>query len=224
MKWFKHMAGAGDDEFIEWLEEEYGFEGSGRWWRICEKIAQNMDKNNNDPSAEHTWVKWQNILRGKRSVLISFLSAIERRSKMKLEQNEFKMKITIPKMLELRDEHTSRSGVTPDPTRELLPVEQSSKKESIITFLTVDSMKEKSENQLPDDIDPAVACCEILSLRKLSTVDQAILFSWSQRFDFQNHVLPILIEKTESFMKNNFNRRPATLSYFSKAVQESIPK
>ncbi len=113
MKWFKHMANAGDDDFIEWLEEEYGFEGYGRWWRIIETIAKSMDKNRDDPSAEHTWKKWQTKLRGKRSQLLGYLLAMQLRGKIEVEYNEEVLKITCSKVLEMRDEYSRKSGHTP---------------------------------------------------------------------------------------------------------------
>ena len=113
MKWFKHYANASDDDFIEWLEGEYGLEGYARWWKILETIAKSMDKSG-EPCAVHSWNKWQTLLVGKRSKLLTYLLAIQSRGKMKLEYNENVLKITCPKMLKMKDEYSRKSGHAPD--------------------------------------------------------------------------------------------------------------
>ncbi len=110
MKWFKHMSDSSDDSFIEDLEEIFGLEGYARWWKLLEVIAKKMDKTN-DCSASHTWVKWQSLLKGKKNKLILFLEHCQNEHKIKLEQNGNILKITCPKLLKLRDEHTRKSGV-----------------------------------------------------------------------------------------------------------------
>jgi hypothetical protein len=119
MKWFKHMSNASNDSFVENLEEIYGWEGYGRWFKLLEIIATKMDKST-DCYAEHSWVKWQSLLKGKKNKLNSFLVHCQNEGKIKLEQNGNILKIICPKLLELRDEHTRNSGVTLQSTPELL--------------------------------------------------------------------------------------------------------
>lgn len=135
MKWFKHMSDASDDAFIEELEDKFGWEGYGRWWKLLEIIARAMDKNN-EPFAIHSWVKWSLFLKGKRNKVSLFLVALQDQGKITLEQNGDILKITCPKLLELRDEYTKRSGHPPDISRDKLParVREKSKDTDIRTL------------------------------------------------------------------------------------------
>lgn len=130
MKWFKHMSNASNDAFIENLEEIYGWEGYGRWFKLLEIIATKMNKSN-ECFAEHSWVKWQSLLKGKRNKLDSFLVHCQNEGKIKLEQNGNILKIICPKLLELRDEHTRNSGASPALPPELLPPQNQNQKTDI---------------------------------------------------------------------------------------------
>ncbi len=228
MKWFKHMANARDDDFMEWLEEEYGFEGVGRWWRILEIIASAMEKNANDPSSEHTWIKWQSLLRGKRPLLLRYLSAIEQRGKMKLTVEQNKMKITVHNLLKLRDEYSKKSGHTPDTLRTPIPQEAEAeaktdkdKKEAPLPPHVVDNSKTKKESFKNNDFDAAaVACCCVLNRKTLSPTDAALLLGWLEKYDWEKFLKPLLISKTEKFAESNMGKRPASLQYFTEAIRE----
>lgn len=111
MKWFKHYSDASDDQFIEELEDKFGWEGYGRWWKLLEIISKGMEKNN-EPYAEHSWVKWQSFLKGKQNKLDLFLVHCQDKSKLKLEQNGNILRIICPKLLELRDNHTKNLQVS----------------------------------------------------------------------------------------------------------------
>lgn len=231
MKWFKHMANARDDDFMEWLEEEYGFEGVGRWWRILEIIASAMEKNANDPSTTHTWTKWQTLLRGKRSVLNGYLTAIASRGKMFLEQNENILKINVPNLLKLRDEYSKKSRHTPD-TRQSdflqeAEAEANTYKDLKATPLPpaiVDNSKVKKESFKNNDFDAAaVACCCVLNRKVLSPTDAALLLGWLEKYDWEKYLKPLLISKTEKFAESNMGKRPASLQYFTEAIREKAP-
>lgn len=105
MKWFRHMSAASDDEFISGIEDEFGWEGYGRWWKLLEIIAKQMDETDRC-YAEYSWVKWQSSLKGKRNKLETFLVHCQNKRKIKLEQTENVLKIICPKLLELRDNYT----------------------------------------------------------------------------------------------------------------------
>ncbi len=127
LKWFKHYSDASEDDFIENLEEIFGLEGYARWWKLLEKIAIKMDETDNC-SAEHSWIKWQSFLKGKRNKLETFLKHCQNEGKIKLEQTGNILKITCPKLLELRDKYTkdlSASGKKPD--KKLTPKNQDPK-------------------------------------------------------------------------------------------------
>lgn len=136
MKWFKHLADASNDDFVEELEEALGLEGYARWWKMLEIIAAGMEKDRNDPSAIHTVGKWCEKLKSKRKILAGFLEFCAKKGKIKVflfdnktetfkecsgnvpgmfqESNGNVVKITCAKMLELRDEYSRKSGVAPD--------------------------------------------------------------------------------------------------------------
>jgi hypothetical protein len=120
MKWFKHMSDASNDSFMEELEDKFGWEGFGRWWKLLEIIATKMDETDLC-SAEHSWVKWQSFLKGKRNKLELFLSHCQDKGKIKLEQNGNILKISCPKLLELRDEYSRKSGHKQDKGQDKLP-------------------------------------------------------------------------------------------------------
>lgn len=229
MKWFKHMANARDDDFTEWLEETYGFEGVGRYWRILEIIAAEMDKHPNDPSATHTWTKWQTLLRGKRSQLLGYLSAIASRDKMKLVHDENILKITIPKMLELRDNHTRNLQATSKQLQSDLFLELEADKETDLKAtplppqapIPVPKLRKEEKRFNLDDFEAATAaCCSLLSVRMLAPSDAALLMSWLKTHDFKTILFPIISKKIESFAMNNSGKRPASLQYFKDAIDE----
>lgn len=105
MKWFKHFSSASHDEFLESLIDDFGLEGYARWWLVLESIASQMDTTGRC-HVEYSWVKWQTILKGKRNKLETFLEHCQNESKLKLEQNGNKLKITCPKLLNLRDNYS----------------------------------------------------------------------------------------------------------------------
>lgn len=115
MKWFKHMADASDDEFLAELEEIFGWEGYGRWWKLLEKIALQMDKSGKC-SASYSWSDWQRFLKGKRNKLETFLVHCQNKRKINLKQTGNILEIECCKLLEFRDEYSRKSRQTPDTT------------------------------------------------------------------------------------------------------------
>ena len=111
MKWFKHLSDASDDEFLSSIIDEFGLEGYGRWWLIVECVARQMDSSDKC-SAEYSWIKWQSILKGKRNKLETFLERLGNKLEMNLKQNGNVLEIKIPKLLELRDNHTKNLQAT----------------------------------------------------------------------------------------------------------------
>lgn len=242
MKWFKHMADARDDDFIEWLEENYGFEGTGRWWRILEIIAGSMDKNSNDPSATHSWKKWQILLRGKRSQLTGYLLAMRLRGKIEVVETGNEMKITCKNILKMRDNHSRNLQVTTKPLTSNLALEAEAEKErkkestsgreldsaapvqNEKPALAIPVPKIKQEKRIinNDLAAAAAACCSLLYRKRLSPLDLTILGTWCEKWDFESQIFPVLIDKTKKFSEKNAGKPPATISYFSPAIQESL--
>ena len=98
------------------LEDRFGWEGYGRWFKLLEKIGQVME-GENGCSATYPWADWQKFLKGKRNKLDSFLVHLENKGKIKLKRNGNILEIECPKLLEIRDEYSKKSGQTPENIR-----------------------------------------------------------------------------------------------------------
>lgn len=105
MKWFKHYADASDDEFIEGVEDRFGWEGYGRWWKLLETVAKQMDETGKC-SVSYSWNKWQTKLKGKRNKLKTYLEHLENEQKIKTKQTGNVLEIEIPNLLKLRDNYS----------------------------------------------------------------------------------------------------------------------
>ena len=105
MKWFKHFSDASSDEFIAGLEDEFGLAGYARWWKLLEVIAKQMDKTDKC-SAEYSLKKWGKFLKTNQNILKTFLEHCENNSKTFLTYSNNKLTIEIPKLLEIRDNHS----------------------------------------------------------------------------------------------------------------------
>lgn len=154
MKWFRHISDASDDEFIAELEELFGWEGYGRWWKLLEVIAKQMDASDKC-SAEYSWSKWQTFLKGKRNKLETFLVHLQNKQKINLEQTGNILRISCPKLLDLRDEYSRKSGQTPDKCPDKVAPEEyreEEKKEREEDSLRSSSLKtkaKKSDSSMP---------------------------------------------------------------------------
>ena len=105
MKWFKHHSDASSDEFISDLEDRFGLLGYARWWKLLEVIAAQMDETDKC-SLEYSWKKWGKFLKTNQNILKTFLKQIE-----------------IPKLLEIRDNHTKNKQATNKPLASDLALE-----------------------------------------------------------------------------------------------------
>lgn len=229
MKWFRHISNASDNDFIEGLEDEFGLAGYARWFKLLEVIAIGMDKTDKC-HAEHTVDKWCGYLKAKRKIMVSFLFHCENKMKIKQEQNGNIIKITCPKLLELRDDYTRKSGHCTESLR-TVEAEADNKKEYNLTSSLPNSAREKipipSHNLKPkkdfkNDFEiAAAACCALLHRRSLSPVDADILRGWCKLYDFEA-VKAILVDKATTFSEKNNGASPASLSYFCEAVKEKI--
>ena len=234
IKWFKHMADASNDDFMEELEEKFGLEGYARWWKTLEIIAKSMDKNPAFPGAIHTVDKWCQFLKCKRKVLLSFLEHSGNKSKMKWKQNENIITIEIPNILKLRDEYYRKSGHTPEHsapeaeankdkelnTTPLPPNEDSEMQEKI--EIPKHNLKPKKKELNNIDFDAAAAaCCSIIQRRLLAPSDALLLKQWLTHYDFHGFIMPIIAEKAVRHQNNHFGKAPASLQYFKDAIEEA---
>lgn len=110
MKWFKHETDAVHSEKMNALIENFGFEGYGRYWRLLETVAERMDSSSRC-HCELSISQWCQILKVKRKVLETFLKHLGNVFGIKIEQNENVLKITIPKLLNKRDNYTKNLQV-----------------------------------------------------------------------------------------------------------------
>jgi len=123
MKWFKHFSNASEDEFIQRLEDEFGLAGYAWWWKILETVARNSKPG--ECSATLSSSKWKSSLLTNSKGLNKCLDFLELAGKSSISRhpgNRELITISIPKLLEIHDEWTSKvrrksghnSGVTPD--------------------------------------------------------------------------------------------------------------
>ena len=118
MKWIKHDTDLSESEKIESLISEYGFEGYGRYWRIMEMVAKNMDESDRF-HAEFPESYLCSKLKVRRTVLKRFL---ERAAKVfglfaVCYENERRrgkplIRIEIPMLLKKRDNYSRNLQVT----------------------------------------------------------------------------------------------------------------
>lgn len=121
MRWFKHISDAAEDEKLARILVEFGPEGYGIWWLIVEIVARQMDKTDRHHASYplSIWVKKTGVYHHKklRAVIQSLhnLCLISAQCMDNLcIMSELSMRnvltISIPKLLNLRDEYTKKSG------------------------------------------------------------------------------------------------------------------
>jgi len=114
MRWFKHMSFARNDEDMSEMIDTLGTESYGVWWIIVEMVAEQMDKSNKH-SARFSFKKWAKscgVSVKKFQKTVGFLSKLGKISVETSEKYPDFLKISIPKLLNFRDEWSKRSGVT----------------------------------------------------------------------------------------------------------------
>lgn len=105
MKWFKHMSDAHRDPKLIALMDEFGVEGYGMWWIICEVVADQY-KANGIPELETSvkgWRKLTGIYPKKFKKVLTFL---EKGQLLSVTFSEKGIKVCLPKMKEFKDNHT----------------------------------------------------------------------------------------------------------------------
>ena len=112
MRWFKHLTSARDDENIERLITEWGFEGYGRYFAMLEIIAGTMGTGNNS-EATFSWAYWQAELRCKRFKLLKFF-AFCRCLNVTFEDHGTGVTVRAPNLLKYRDEYSRKKNQQTD--------------------------------------------------------------------------------------------------------------
>ena len=106
MKWFKHMSDASHDEAISQMEAKYGLEGYARWWKILEKIAQQMD-DTDKCSATYPMSIWCGYLTVRRPLLARYLVDIQWLGLINHVTDGPLLTIEVPNLLKIRDNTTA---------------------------------------------------------------------------------------------------------------------
>jgi hypothetical protein len=108
------MSDSSQNDFFTQLEDRFGLEGYARYWKLVEAVAQGSNPQKGHWKVAHPWSKWQEILKGKRKKLETFLEHLANLRKIFLKSYENILEIEIPKLKELKDEYARKSGQTPD--------------------------------------------------------------------------------------------------------------
>lgn len=121
MKWYKHMSDASHGSDLTLLEEEFGLEGYARWFKLLEAVAQNADPKKGRWSCAHPWSKWQQILKGKRKKLETFLEYLQNNLGINQKLTGNVLEIEIPNLKKFKDEYSRKSGQGTDSTCARVP-------------------------------------------------------------------------------------------------------
>lgn len=111
MKWFKHDSDAHQSEKLLKIIDTEGLEWYARWFILLEAIASKMDE------TDRCWLElplsdWARLLKVKPQKLLTFCSDYQNLLEMSAECNENILRISVPKLLEKRDNHTKHLQVT----------------------------------------------------------------------------------------------------------------
>lgn len=247
MKWFKHMTDASDDAFLEEVEELFGLDGYARWWKLLETIGRSMGKEG-EASAQHSWPKWQSLLKGKRKKLEAFFYHCAKRGKIQIicdsfseekgfisetkskqteNQPEMKkniLKIICPKMLELRDEYTRKSGHSPDNVAQEAEADKDKDIYSppLPPSFDVDKFIEGGGDDFLKKWDLLNVCfANLLGKNKLLKPEQELTSVWvANSPDRLERIWETVREGVKAYQKKNYGQLPKSLCYFKGRVEE----
>lgn len=131
MRWYKHVTNSHNDEKLAEILHEFGLEGYGFWWLLCEIIGKEMD-NSDRCHLSYPLAAWARKLHCSKRKTSMFFQKFSEISLVFLDfsaENEKscigKLTVKIPNLLKYRDEYSKKSGQTPDK----LPKDSGAKKE-----------------------------------------------------------------------------------------------
>jgi hypothetical protein len=111
LKWFKHFADAHDDERLVEILEQFGLEGVGFWWMLCEIVAYQMDETDKCEASYPVpaWSRKFYLSVRKTNIYFTKFSEINLIICEYDDSNCIgKLKIKIPKLLEFRDNYSKK--------------------------------------------------------------------------------------------------------------------
>jgi hypothetical protein len=117
LKWFKHLSNLNRDQLISDYLGECGkdaAEGYGILMLLFENVAENMNGPNALPELTLSLPQWSRRLYSHHNRVSKYLGNLEVTGGVTVEYIEDKVKVIIPKLLELKDEYSRKSGHAPD--------------------------------------------------------------------------------------------------------------
>lgn len=123
MKWFKHYSDASLDNKICSLEDEFGYVGYGVYWKIIEICAMQWD-GKSDTTFSINRKKMKSLLNINYMKTESILSLCSVLKLFNVVITEKSYEINIPKLLDIKDNHTRNLQVSGNKVTENLPLEQ----------------------------------------------------------------------------------------------------
>lgn len=170
MKWFRHFSDAHTNEGLRKLKAKFGNEGVGIWWTILEIIAAKMDKTDRC-YAEFPISDWCSFLGVKQKKLSSFLVLTELELSLNSVYSGNQLRIECPKLLELRDEYTTRvgslSGETPPQKKKEIQKEKQKEKEALKISMALEGSGGQPPNPSnPSSFEPSIATEQTLPSAK----------------------------------------------------------
>lgn len=112
MKWFKHNSNLSIDDKVERLEARMGLQGYAMLIKTMELCAEQLDSKKPKTIFYFSMTNLQNKLRTKRKRIDFFFRTTSELEFWKAECFGNEVKINYPKLLEIRDNHTSNLQVT----------------------------------------------------------------------------------------------------------------
>lgn len=123
MKWFKHYTDASNDDGINRLEQEFGYEGYGVYWKIIELCALKWD-GKSKPIFTLNRKKIRLILSLNYVKTELILSLISELKLFNVVISEFDYSFEIPKLLEIKDNHARNLQVAGNKVSTNLPLDK----------------------------------------------------------------------------------------------------
>lgn len=111
MRWFKHRTDADGNEKLARLQDAFGLEGYGFWWRVVEIIATRVTEENRTDlcySAKN-WARRIGVSTRKFKKLLSFCAEL---GLVYVSHEKDMVTINMPNILKYRDEYTAKKGRT----------------------------------------------------------------------------------------------------------------
>ena len=109
MRWFKHMTDADDNEKLSRLQDEFGLEGYGFWWRVVEIIAKRVNEENQTDLcySAKSWARRIGVSTRKFKKLLSFCAEL---GLVSASHEKDMVTVNMPNILKYRDEYTTKKN------------------------------------------------------------------------------------------------------------------